>query len=50
MPKGIATSVAMFALALPFAARADSGGEDLFRAIGMPEIMEVMREEGIDYG
>jgi hypothetical protein len=50
MPKGIATSVAVLALALPFGARAETGAEELFRALGMPRIIEVMREEGVDYG
>jgi hypothetical protein len=50
MPKGIAVSVAVVALALPLAASAETGAAALFRALGMPQIIEVMREEGVEYG
>lgn len=50
MPRGIATSAAVLALGLPVAAWAETGAEELFRALGMPAIIEVMREEGVEYG
>jgi hypothetical protein len=50
MPRGAVTSLAFLACLLPAAVRAETGPEALFRALGMPEILEVMQEEGIDYG
>ena len=50
MLKRIVMSIAAGALALPSVALAEGDASDLFRALGMPQIIEVMREEGVDYG
>jgi hypothetical protein len=50
MPKGLVTTAAVLLLTLPAAAHAGEDAAVLFRAIGMPQIIEVMREEGVGYG
>lgn len=50
MLKGLATAAAAVLLTLPVAAQAEGDAEKLFRALGLPEIIEVMREEGVEYG
>ena len=50
MPRRIATTLAALVLLAPLPARAAEDPAALFRAVGMPEIIEVMREEGLGYG
>lgn len=50
MPTGQIASAAVLALLLPWAGSAHADAGALFDALGMPEIIEVMREEGLDYG
>jgi hypothetical protein len=50
MPRRIATTLAALLLLAPFPAQAAEDPEALFSALGMPEIIEVMREEGLGYG
>jgi hypothetical protein len=50
MPHAPIVSAAVLAAFLPWAGSAQADAAALFDALGMPEIIEVMREEGIDYG
>ncbi|MCU0856260.1 MAG: DUF2059 domain-containing protein [Rhodobacteraceae bacterium] len=50
MPNGPIAAAAAVALLLPWAGPAHADAAALFDALGMPEIIEVMRDEGIDYG
>jgi Uncharacterized protein conserved in bacteria (DUF2059) len=50
MPNGPITAAAVLSVLLPWAASANADAAGLFDALGMPAIIEVMREEGIDYG
>jgi hypothetical protein len=50
MPNGLLHSAAALSLLLPWAGSAHADAGALFDALGMPEIIEVMRDEGIDYG
>jgi hypothetical protein len=50
MPNGLFPIAAAFVLLLPLAGPAQADARSLFNALGMPEIIEVMREEGVEYG
>jgi hypothetical protein len=50
MSNGPITAAAVLSLLLPWAGSANADAAGLFDALGMPAIIEVMREEGIDYG
>jgi hypothetical protein len=50
MPTAIARTAAFLVLLSPLPALADEDAAALFEALGMPEIIEVMREEGVGYG
>jgi hypothetical protein len=50
MLRRIATTTAVLLLLAPLPARAEGDSAALFQALGMPQIIEVMREEGLGYG
>lgn len=50
MPNRLTASAAVLAALLPWAGAANADAGALFDALGMPQIIEVMREEGLDYG
>lgn len=50
MLRGHVTTTAFLLLCMPVAVHAETAASVLFRALGMPQIIEVMREEGVDYG
>jgi hypothetical protein len=50
MPNRLTAPAAVLAALLPWIGPAHADAEALFDALGMPEIIEVMREEGVDYG
>jgi hypothetical protein len=50
MPNGPLPAAAVLALLLPVAGTAHADAAALFRSLGMPQIIDVMREEGVEYG
>jgi hypothetical protein len=50
MPNGPIPAAAVFALLLTLPGPANADAAALFRSLGMPQIIDVMREEGVEYG
>ncbi len=50
MPRFMIVLVLAVSLTLPARAQQDAQVEELFGALGLPEILDIMREEGVSYG
>ncbi len=50
MPRIMISLFLAVAMAFPAQARQDALVEELFGALGLPEILDIMREEGVSYG
>ena len=50
MPNGPIAFAAVLALLIPVAGPVHADAAALFRSLGMPQIIDVMREEGMEYG